>query len=187
MRPKREFFSSGHNDIIDYNVYQPLALFLEPFIVRHNIIPNEITSTRAFADVGAAMAIVASAADAYNPRRWLWVLCAFLCISYAGMSDTLDGYIARKYELKTVWGGYIDGIADIGGWVVIWLAMLYAFGWQRVLIPCIIWILLGVYAFGPPSFGRDFDARIKLRTFLALNANILPLLVTIFYALYPIR
>ena len=81
----------------------------------------------------------------------------------------------------------LDGIADIGGWIVIWLAMLYAFGWRRVLVPCIIWVLMGICAFGPRFTGREFEQIIKLRNVLALNANALPLLVTFFYALYPLR
>ena len=47
---------------------------------------------------------------------WLIVsnayLAAFLCFLIAGASDGVDGYIARRYGLRTELGAYLDPLAD---------------------------------------------------------------------------
>lgn len=184
---KRPYFSCSSNDIISYYVYQPVCLLLEPFVTNNGIIPNEITATRSFADVAAAAAIVTSAIDGDSPRRWLWLLVALLCVMYIGMSDDLDGYIARKYNLTSVWGGYADGIADIGGWILTWLAMFYAFGFRRVILPLFAWCLLGAYGFCPGISERSGKNKVKVKSFLVLNTNVFPLFVALLYACYPLR
>ncbi|MFM6281335.1 MAG: CDP-alcohol phosphatidyltransferase family protein, partial [Dolichospermum sp.] len=40
-----------------------------------------------------------------------WIL-AFVCFSLAGVSDAVDGTIARRYSMQTELGAYLDPIAD---------------------------------------------------------------------------
>jgi cardiolipin synthase len=64
------------------------------------------------------------------------MLCAFVVFLIAGVTDALDGFIARRYHLKTELGAYLDPIADkallvstyvaLGfiGYLPVWLVIL---------------------------------------------------------------
>jgi cardiolipin synthase (CMP-forming) len=74
------------------------------------------------------------------PLIWLIatdrVHAAFWLLVVAGMSDLLDGYIAKNFNAKTELGAYLDPIADktlldgiylalaLAGWLPFWLALL---------------------------------------------------------------
>lgn len=47
----------------------------------------------------------------YLPYWWRFPLCAAL-FGLAGLTDWLDGYIARKYKLTTPFGAFLDPVAD---------------------------------------------------------------------------
>lgn len=47
----------------------------------------------------------------YLPYPWRFPLCAAL-FGLAGITDWLDGYIARKYQLSTPFGAFLDPVAD---------------------------------------------------------------------------
>lgn len=47
----------------------------------------------------------------YLPYDWRFPLCAAL-FSIAGITDWADGYIARKYNLSTPFGAFLDPVAD---------------------------------------------------------------------------
>jgi len=47
----------------------------------------------------------------YLPYDWRFPVCAIL-FSLAGITDWLDGYIARKYNLSTPFGAFLDPVAD---------------------------------------------------------------------------
>jgi cardiolipin synthase (CMP-forming) len=64
--------------------------------------------------------------------RWLLALCGFVI---AGLSDAIDGYIARHYNLRTELGAYLDPLADKALLVSIFLT-LGAMG----LIP--VWLVI---------------------------------------------
>ncbi|NMD08547.1 MAG: CDP-alcohol phosphatidyltransferase family protein [Phyllobacteriaceae bacterium] len=48
---------------------------------------------------------------------------AFLAFLVAGVSDGIDGYIARRYDLQSELGGYLDPIADKALLVSIFVAL----------------------------------------------------------------
>jgi cardiolipin synthase len=74
------------------------------------------------------------------PLIWLIatdrVHAAFWLLVVAGMSDLLDGYIAKNFNARTELGAYLDPIADktlldgiylalaLAGWLPLWLALL---------------------------------------------------------------
>ena len=47
----------------------------------------------------------------YLPYEWRFLVCAAL-FSIAGLTDWADGYIARKYQLSTPFGAFLDPVAD---------------------------------------------------------------------------
>lgn len=47
----------------------------------------------------------------YSPFEWRNVACAAL-FGLAGITDALDGYVARKYEMTTPFGAFLDPVAD---------------------------------------------------------------------------
>jgi len=74
------------------------------------------------------------------PLIWLItterVHAAFWLLLAAGLSDALDGYVAKRFNARTDLGAYLDPIADktlidgiyvalaLAGWLPPWLAML---------------------------------------------------------------
>ena len=47
----------------------------------------------------------------YLPYDWRFPLCSAL-FGLAGITDWLDGYVARKYQLSTPFGAFLDPVAD---------------------------------------------------------------------------
>lgn len=47
----------------------------------------------------------------YTPFEWRFFACSAL-FGLAGITDALDGYIARKYNLTTPFGAFLDPVAD---------------------------------------------------------------------------
>ncbi|MFT5082764.1 MAG: CDP-diacylglycerol--glycerol-3-phosphate 3-phosphatidyltransferase [Lentisphaeria bacterium] len=47
----------------------------------------------------------------YSPFSWRF-LASGLLFTLAGITDALDGYIARKYNLTTPFGAFLDPVAD---------------------------------------------------------------------------
>ncbi|MGC9451028.1 MAG: CDP-diacylglycerol--glycerol-3-phosphate 3-phosphatidyltransferase [Oceanipulchritudo sp.] len=84
-------------------------------------LPNIITFSR----VGVLIALVILVLQEWTGAATL----AFLCILYGSVSDFLDGYIARKYNLITNFGKIFDALVDkvmtIGSLVLlIWMGLL---------------------------------------------------------------
>ncbi|MGM0560201.1 MAG: CDP-alcohol phosphatidyltransferase family protein [Pseudomonadota bacterium] len=88
-------------------------------------LPNLISLVRLFA---VPVIVLLMLEGAYTPAFWLFVA--------AGVSDALDGFIARRWRLTTRLGAYLDPLADkvllvaifvtLGflGQVAIWLVIL---------------------------------------------------------------
>jgi cardiolipin synthase len=88
-------------------------------------LPNLITLSRLLMVVPLIWLI---ATDRVHAAFWLLVV--------AGMSDLLDGYIAKNFNARTELGAYLDPIADktlldgiylalaLAGWLPLWLALL---------------------------------------------------------------
>lgn len=177
------YFSLDSTNVLSFYLHQPLCLFAEPYVVQNRIDPNAITGTRMLSGVAAAAAIVACGVEAYSPRRWLWLLCLYACVLYINASDDMDGYIARKYGLTSIWGKYSDGIADVGSWIILWCAMFYTFGLTQTWIPSVFW-LLSIFAILVASRMSIKDTS---KTGLAgfEFSTLLPLLVTTYFVFFP--
>jgi cardiolipin synthase (CMP-forming) len=55
------------------------------------------------------LALVPVSVDMIATRRWPEALAVFLV---AGISDALDGWVARRFDLRSELGAYLDAIAD---------------------------------------------------------------------------
>lgn len=64
-----------------------------------------------------------------------YYLCAFILI-LSGISDFLDGYIARHYHMVTDFGKVIDPIADKLTQFTVAVVLIYTYSWM--------WLLLGI-------------------------------------------
>jgi CDP-diacylglycerol--glycerol-3-phosphate 3-phosphatidyltransferase len=87
--------------------------------MRH--LPNLITFSR----IGVLIALVWLVLQEWTGAATL----AFFCILYGSISDFLDGYIARKYNLITNFGKIMDATVDkvmtLGSFVLlVWLGLL---------------------------------------------------------------
>ena len=77
-------------------------------------LPNILTVSRIFAVlIFVAIASVAHM-DAFDSKSWVLVLrlVAVILAFLAGLTDLLDGYIARKYQLISDFGALMDPLAD---------------------------------------------------------------------------
>lgn len=114
---------------------------------RHPIflnLPNILTLARVFA-VPLMVWLVLN--DYFNAAFWVFIA--------AGISDALDGYIAKRFNLVTVLGSYLDPIADkallvaayvtLGhaGFVGNWLVILVVFRDALIIGGAILFHTLG--------------------------------------------
>lgn len=102
------------------------------FIMRH--LPNLITFSR----IGVLIALVWLVLQQWTGAATL----AFFCILYGSISDFLDGYIARKYQLITNFGKIMDALVDkvmtLGSFVLlIWLGLIQPTGLAIVIVSAI--------------------------------------------------
>jgi CDP-alcohol phosphatidyltransferase len=93
----RIFHTTIHSTLIPFN----RQYLTKPKQSEFKNIPNLITISRIIISPVIGICIVYS-----------WNNLSLLLLLYAGLSDGLDGYIARKYGLKTVLGSVLDPLAD---------------------------------------------------------------------------
>ena len=91
-------------------------------------LPNALSLARLACAPAMVWAIVASE---HAAAFWIFLL--------AGVSDALDGFLAKRFKLHSVLGAYLDPIADktllvttyvmlaIYGWLPVWLVALVVF------------------------------------------------------------
>lgn len=82
----------------------------------------------------------------------LWALAYFQLSMYlgigmalAGLTDVLDGPVARMTQRSSRYGSQLDTVADIllMGSIVIWMAMLYPEFFRDNVLPLLVWITIG--------------------------------------------
>lgn len=73
-----------------------------------------------------------------NARTLTGHIIAAAVVVVSGLTDIVDGYIARKYNMITDWGKIVDPIAD----KAMQFAMLFCVVWKYPLV----WILVILYA-----------------------------------------
>lgn len=89
-------------------------------------IPNLITILR--------LLLVPAIVVMINAESWVG---AFLLFLAAGISDGLDGFIARRYDMRSELGAYLDAFADKALLVSIYVSLSIAGvlpGWLAILV-----------------------------------------------------
>jgi cardiolipin synthase len=89
-------------------------------------IPNLITIAR--------LILVPVVIGAIGQQRWG---LAFVLFVVAGISDGVDGFIARRFNMKSEFGAYMDPLADKALLVSIYVALAVAGtlpGWLAILV-----------------------------------------------------
>ena len=107
------------------------------------------------------------------------VLLAGLIFILAGISDVLDGYIARKYDLITKLGSVLDPFAD----KMMTFAVLISFTWAK-LIPSWILIALGIKEMLMISGGAYYIYLRVIKYCLQINMVKLQLHLLCSYSIY---
>jgi cardiolipin synthase len=137
-------------------------------------VPNQLTFLRlAF----LPLFIIAIEYDRYALA--LWILLA------AGVSDALDGWLARQLDQKTTLGAYLDPIADklllsssylvlaFKGQIGWWLAILVLGRDVLILVACAVILLAAGYRLFPPSiWGKATTMCEILLVILALSVAV---------------
>lgn len=78
-------------------------------------LPNIITLAR--------LCLVPLSAVLINDQRWSGAFVVFVC---AGLSDALDGWLAKRFKLETELGAYLDPLADKALLITIYVALALA-------------------------------------------------------------
>lgn len=77
-----------------------------------------------------------------------WYLVAFLLFLLAGISDWVDGYLARRWDLRTRIGAILDPIADklLMAAAVVCLAMIAVLPWWFVVVMLVkdLFVMVGI-------------------------------------------
>lgn len=95
-------------------------------------IPNLITSVRLFAAI--AIFVLAIFAPDHGARHFVWLFCS------AGVSDMLDGFIARRFNLCTEFGAKLDSISDLSLYVSAITYLFYTAPQALQQVSPVIWL-----------------------------------------------
>lgn len=78
-------------------------------------LPNIVTLAR--------LGLVPLSVVLINDQQWLW---AFVVFVVAGLSDALDGWLAKRFHLESELGAYLDPLADKALLITIYVALALA-------------------------------------------------------------
>lgn len=112
MTKKRDFFKETDCDVVNYYLYEPLVLKIAPVLKKINVHPNQITFFRIVLTIWFLIFMITKKDFILKNKKLSISLIVFIYFIY-GLSDDLDGYMARKYNLKSDFGNMLDKKADI--------------------------------------------------------------------------
>jgi cardiolipin synthase len=121
-------------------------------------LPNLITIARL---IGVPVVVWLIADGFFAAAFWLFVL--------SGISDGIDGYIARRFDMQSELGAYLDPIADKALMVAVYLSLLFA-----GLMP--LWLVIAVTArdlliVGAVNLAWLMDRPMEIRVFAISRAT----------------
>ena len=144
-------------------------------------LPNFITLTRM-----AMVPFFVLAASNRDFRTALWILIV------AGLTDAFDGYLARRMDMRSVIGAYLDPLADKMLITVAYITLTIPFG-QAVVIPLwltilalfrdflimmvagVLYMVEGLREFPPSPLGKATTFAQVLTIAIVLLANVTPI------------
>ena len=118
-----------YTDKISY-LYYYISSLISPSLKKfsnNKLTPNMITTSRIFVFI----------LSIYNLYIGDYIYSAILLNIYYFM-DCLDGYYARKYDMVTVFGDYLDHITDISCYAIVLMIIFYNFQINYILILLIL-------------------------------------------------
>lgn len=148
MPTYREHFKESSYDVVNYNIYQPIVLKVAPYLRRKGVTPNQISVVRLVAILALTWFLYYFRNSSLTFLQKIFVsACTIIILLLCGMSDDLDGYMARKYNMKTKYGKYVDGTADIVSNVcTLFIVALYTKNIVLTLIFGIIFLGSNIYS-----------------------------------------
>ena len=92
----------------------------------HSVFVNALTFSR----VPLIFAFMVVAIVAEFRHSWAWALAACTCMGLAGVSDLLDGRLARKWKVVSTFGKLADPLMDKVFFIVAFPTLLWLIGMQ---------------------------------------------------------
>ena len=92
----------------------------------HSLFVNALTFSR----VPLIFAFMAFAIVAECRQSWAWVIPAVLCMFLAGITDLLDGRLARRWNVVSTFGKLADPLMDKVFFIVSFPTLLWLIGMQ---------------------------------------------------------
>lgn len=117
MIKQRDFFKETSCDTINYYLHEPIAIKIGDYLAKKKFTPNNVTIFRGI------IGLIASCLVFFYNGQINWILFAILIaflLYISCMLDDVDGYMARKYNMKTTIGAWLDIIAD----AVVYLSLI---------------------------------------------------------------
>ena len=133
-------------------------------------LPNLITLGRLFASPFAVYLILNTA---WSPAFWVFLL--------AGLSDAIDGYIAKRFGARTLVGGYLDPLADKALLVSVFLVMGYMGRLPAWLVMLVVFRDLMIV--GGALLVHTLTGRLKMQPLMISKVNTLMQFVLLAYVL----
>ena len=134
---RQAFFKSKIGDgIFALFFYRPLAYLLFKKVIKRPIAPNKITGFNFVLYSLAAFSLVAeqyiplASLDLFGysfPMALFWLVIFFISYNFALTLDSLDGAIARAFNMGTPQGRLIDSFVDGYGNILLFLALSIRF------------------------------------------------------------
>lgn len=93
----------------------------------HSLFVNALTFSR----VPLIFAFMAFAVMAEWRQRWVWTLPACVSMLLAGITDLLDGRLARRWQVVSTFGKLADPLMDKVFFIVSFPTLLWLIGMQR--------------------------------------------------------
>ena len=94
------------------------------------------------------------------------LLICFWILVYAGVSDAVDGFIAKRYNLSSKLGGYLDPIADKALLISVFISLGYTgYLYSWLILIGLPWGIVYARRLTPALLGTlkyHFDARERL-------------------------
>jgi phosphatidylglycerophosphate synthase len=137
MVKQRQHFKETSDDMINYYIYEPVVLHVE----NSSMSPNSISIFRAFI-IFFVFCFLILYKDFILKYRTFTVLFLFVFIFFiCGVSDDLDGYVARRYNKKSKKGDVLDKFVDKFLSFVMIFCTYYYIGFKNFIFILPIYIL----------------------------------------------
>ncbi|MCQ2450738.1 MAG: CDP-alcohol phosphatidyltransferase family protein [Clostridia bacterium] len=105
-----------------------------------------------------------------------WFFAVFL---FCGLSDAVDGFVARKFQITSEFGSKLDSVADLSFYSAMMIVLLndlrnVLWGWLWIVLFAILLIRLTVYLISAFRFGKFSSLHTILNKATGVGMFLLP-------------